>query len=80
MKKGKEEQMNGRRSSTKKDVGFMAVFTLMLTALKLLGIIRCGWLVVSAPLIGTGFAGIIIAAASISNFLWRCKDELHRNI
>lgn len=72
--------MNGRRSSTKKDAGFMAALTLMLTALKLLGIIRCGWLVVSAPLIGTALAGIIIAMVSISNFLWRCKDELHRNI
>ena len=72
--------MNGRRSSTKKDLGFMSVFTMMLKALKILGIIRCGWLIVSAPLIGTGFAGIIIAVASISNFLWRCKDELHRNI
>ena len=56
------------RSSTKKDVGFMTVFTLILIALKLLGIVRCGWLIVSAPLIGTVFAGIIIATVSISNF------------
>ena len=72
--------MNGKRSSTKKDVGFTAALTLILTALKLLGIIRCGWLVVSAPLIGTVFAGIIIATVNILWFLRRYKNELQRNL
>ena len=67
---GKEERlMGGKRSGTKKDVGFVAVLTLILAALKLLGIIRCGWLIVFAPLIGTAFAGIIIATVSILMFL-----------
>lgn len=67
--------MNGKRSSTKKDVGFTAILTLMLTVLKLLGFIRCGWLIVFAPLIGTSFAGIIIATVSMLWFLGRQKSE-----
>ncbi len=61
--------MSAKRSSTKKDAGLMAALTLILAAMKLLGIIRCGWLVILAPLIGTAFAGIIIATVSLLCFL-----------
>lgn len=71
MKERKEErkQVDGGKGSIKEDTGFAAALTLMLAALKLLGIIRCGWLTVLAPLIGAAFAGIIIATVSILMFL-----------
>lgn len=75
-----QQERNRKRKDRMKCVGTPVATTLALAALKLLGIVRFGWLVVFAPLAGTALGGMIIAAVEILWILWRKKDELYRNL
>lgn len=70
---GTSQRRRGMKKMLKEGAGYAgipAAATLALALLKLLGAIRCGWLVVAAPLAGMALGGVLIAMVNILWAIW----------